>query len=78
MTCHDSVGQAHDAPEGRVLLENWDDPVANAPLAMDCACEGDETRQLVRDLGMTPVVPPKSNRKVEWEYGVHPIFCGNG
>ncbi len=35
---------------------------------MDRACEGDETRQLVRDLGMTPVVPPKANRKVKWNY----------
>ncbi len=40
----------------------------NEPLAMDRACEGDETRQLVRDLGMTPVVPPKANRKAEWNY----------
>ena len=61
-------GQAHDAPEGRVLLKNWADPVAKAPLAMDRACEGDKTRQLVRDLGMTPVVPSKANRKVKWNY----------
>ena len=30
-----SGGQVQDAPEGRVLLESWDKPVANAPLAMD-------------------------------------------
>ena len=35
---------------------------------MDRAYEGDETRQLVLDLGMTPVVPPKANRLVKWEY----------
>ena len=35
---------------------------------MDRAYEGDKTRQFVRDLGMTPVVPPKANRKAEWEY----------
>ena len=63
-----SGGQANDAPEGRALPESWADPVAGAPLAMDRACEGDETRQLVRDIGMTPVVPPKANRKAEWEY----------
>ena len=63
-----SGGQAHDAPEGRALPESWADPVAGAPPAMDRACEGDETRQLVRDIGMTPVVPPKANRKVKWEY----------
>ena len=63
-----SGGQANDAPEGRALLKIWADPVADAPLAMDRAYEGDETRQFVRDLGMTPVVPPKANRKVKWEY----------
>ncbi len=35
---------------------------------MDKAYEGDETRQLVLDLGFTPVVPPKSNRITPWEY----------
>ena len=57
-----------DAPEGRVLLESWDEPAANAPLAMDRACEGDETRRLVVEMGMTLVVPPKANRKVKWDY----------
>ena len=60
--------QAHDAPEGRALLKSWADPGAGAPLAMDRACEGDETRQLIRDLGMTPVVSPKANRKIKWNY----------
>ena len=63
-----SGGQAHDGPEGRTLLESWGNPVANAPLAMDRAYEGDETRGLVKALGMTPVVPPKANRKVKWDY----------
>lgn len=35
---------------------------------MDKAYEGDETRQLVFDLGMKPVVPPKSNRVSIWQY----------
>ena len=38
------------------------------PLPMDRAYEGDETRQLVFDLGMVPVVPPKSNRVDPWQY----------
>ena len=38
------------------------------PLAMDRAYEGDETRQLVLELGLEPVVPPKSNRITHWEY----------
>lgn len=38
------------------------------PMIMDKAYEGDETRQTVLDLGMIPVVPPKSNRLDPWEY----------
>jgi transposase len=38
------------------------------PLLMDRAYEGNDTRQLVQDLGMIPVVPPKSNRLHPWEY----------
>lgn len=37
-------------------------------MLMDRAYEGNETRQLVRDLGMIPVVPPRSNRIEPWEY----------
>jgi len=39
---------------------------------MDKAYEGNETRQLVLDLGMVPVVPPKSNRVDVWEYNREP------
>lgn len=35
---------------------------------MDRAYEGDETRQLALELGLFPVVPPKSNRLCPWEY----------
>lgn len=67
-----SGGQAHDAPEGRALLEAWDKqgigPLAGLPLLMDRAYEGDETRQLALDLGFTPVVPPKANRIAPWPY----------
>lgn len=35
---------------------------------MDRAYEGDETRQLVLDLTLQPVVPPKINRLNRWEY----------
>ena len=37
-------------------------------MIMNRAYEGDETRQLVLDPGMTPVAPPKANRLVKWEY----------
>jgi len=35
---------------------------------MDRAYEGDETRQLVMELQLEPVVPPKANRLDKWEY----------
>ena len=38
------------------------------PLLMDKAYEDNLTRQLVLDLGMIPVVPPKPNRIEPWEY----------
>lgn len=37
-------------------------------LLMDCAYEGDKTRQSALDLGFVPVVPPKTNRVAPWEY----------
>ena len=38
------------------------------PLLLDRAYEGNETRQLVLERGMIPVVPPQSNRLHPWEY----------
>ena len=35
---------------------------------MDRAYEGDETRAKAIEKGFIPVVPPKKNRKVLWEY----------
>ena len=53
-----SPGQAHDAPEGRQLLEGLGLEGRNPYLLMDRAYEGNETRQL--GLGFLPVVPPLS------------------
>ncbi len=64
-----SPGQAGDAPEGRKLLETLrNNGWAGTKVIMDRAYEGNETRQLVFDLAMEPVVPPKSNRLTPWEY----------
>jgi hypothetical protein len=38
------------------------------PLLMGRAYEGDETWQLVLEMNMIPVVPPKSNRLEPWDY----------
>ena len=56
-------------PEGRKLLQTFENMGwEGTKVIMDKAYEGDETRQLVFDLGMEPVVPPKSNRISPWEY----------
>jgi len=63
-----SPGHIHDAPEGRELLRTLKPVQAHVCMIMDRAYEGDETRQLVLDLGLTPVVPPKQNRVSPWQY----------
>lgn len=64
-----SPGQAGDAPEGRSLLKTLEGcGFEGTQVIMDKAYEGHETRQLILDLGMYPVVPPKINRLTKWEY----------
>ena len=63
-----SPGQAHDAPQGRRLLNRLGAQTQKRFLLMDRAYEGDNTRQLALDLGYLPVVPPKINRHKPWEY----------
>jgi transposase len=62
-----SPGQAHDAPEGRALLDSLPLPVG-CHLIMDRAYEGDKTRQLALNFGLIPVVPPKTSRLQPWQY----------
>ena len=63
-----SPGHNHDAPEGRELLRTLKPVESQVCMIMDRAYEGDETRQLVLELGFTPVVPPKQNRVNPWQY----------
>lgn len=63
-----SGGQAHDAPQGRLLLETVGKQKKIVPLLMDKAYEDDLTRYIAQTLGFNPVVPPKSNRRDPWEY----------
>ena len=62
-----SPGQAHDAVEGRALLDSLQLPVG-CHLIMDRAYEGDKTRQLALNFGLIPVVPPKITRVEPWRY----------
>ena len=70
-----SPGQDHDAPHGRRLLKKMRPPKKKPEgeqlrlfLVADRAYEGTETRQLALNLGYTPVIPPKSNRRHPWDY----------
>ena len=68
MTFSLSPGQAHDAPEGRKLLNSLGPQQHNPAVVMDRAYEGNETRQLALELGFIPVVPPLSTRIAPWQY----------
>jgi transposase len=63
-----SPGNDHNIPAGRAMLEELGAMPKGLAMLMDRAYEGDETRLLVLDLGMIPVVPPKSNSITSWEY----------
>ena len=63
-----SPGQAHDAPEGRKLLNRLGRQTDGPALIMDRAYQGDETRQLALSLGYEPVVPPLRTRIGPWQY----------
>lgn len=67
-------GQAGDAPAGRELLRKLPDLPARCRLLMDCAYEGNETRQLALDLGFIPARPAASValRAVEAQEGLVP------
>jgi transposase len=49
-------------------LTGWQRRPDGVPMVMDRAYEGDETRQLVLQLGFEPVVPPNPNRLHPWTY----------
>ncbi|CAK0767601.1 transposase [Gammaproteobacteria bacterium] len=64
-----SCGQSPDAPEGRKLLDKLNGKnLEGVPVIMDRAYEDNKTGELVSNPGMKPVVPPKRNRIVKWEY----------
>ena len=54
--------------EGRQLLGGLGPLPAPLYLIMDRAYEDNATRQLAREFGWIPVVPPKSNRLEPWPY----------
>ena len=65
---HLSGGECHDGPEGRISITSIGKEYNGVSLLMDRAYESDETRALAIANGYDPVVPPKKNRKIPWEY----------
>jgi transposase len=63
-----SGGEAHDAPQGRLLMDTVGKLESSTLLVMDKAYEDDQTRYTAWCLGLKPVVPPKKNRVSPWEY----------
>jgi len=63
-----SVGQTHDAPQGRLLLETIDKLKSPIDLIMDKAYEDDYTRHIAQTLSFNSMVPPKSNHTNPWNY----------
>ena len=61
-----SPGNAHDAPEGRKLIQTLHGN--GEPLLMDRAYEDEQTRVTAHEHGFEPVVPPKRNRREPWDY----------
>ena len=67
MTFSLTPGSAHDAPEGLALLDSME-CADGTILLMDRAYEGDNVRTKAMEKGFIPVVPPKKNRRISWEY----------
>ena len=63
-----SDGNAHDAPQGRLLLDTVGKLKTVTPLLMDRAYQDDYTKYIAQTLKFDPVVPPKKNRLNPWEY----------
>ena len=63
-----SGGNAHDAPQGALLLAGVQRLPEQIYMLLDRAYEGAAMRMKVVEKGFAPVVPPKKKRKVPWEY----------
>jgi len=59
-----TAGQAHEAPHAKALLKGYQTQVVLA----DKAYDSEAILLRVTQMGAEPVIPPKSNRKVQREY----------
>jgi len=60
-------GQAHDLREVPALIE----PLTGGSMLADRAFDADWLRQDLADKAITPVIPPKSNRRFPVEFDRH-------
>ena len=63
-----SSGAKHDSPEGMRLLFFTPACGKGQPLLMNRAYEGNKMRDVAKELGCNPIVPPKKKRIDPWEY----------
>lgn len=60
-------GQAHDVTQADELIAGY----ASAYVIADKGYDAHRFRQSILERGMTPVIPPRSNRKEPHEYDAH-------
>ena len=60
-----SGGNAHDAPEGEILIETVERLDEQVYMLMDRAYEGEKTREKVTEKGFIPIVPPKKGDRLK-------------
>ena len=60
-------GQAHDITQAQGLIAGYEGEYVIADKGYDSG----QFRQSIVDCGMTPVIPPRSNRKEPHEYDTH-------
>lgn len=63
-----SGGNSHDAPEGVLLLDEFVRLSEQKFILMDRAYEGEGVRNKAIEKGFVPIVPPKKNRVMPWDY----------
>lgn len=71
-SCRDAVlwslspGNAADGPQGRLLIEAMGIQKQLINLLMDCAYEGNATREIAKSNNFNPIVPAHPRRKQPW------------
>ena len=62
-----TAGQSHDITQAEALITGYESEYVVA----DKSYDADHFRQAICDSGAEPVIPPRSNRKVQYDYDKH-------